>query len=223
MLSLSLSLFPGLLNSVLSGFYNVSGRILWSGGMILLRTFLMPCVSLWLMIRCGQDPWWFLALGELLTTAAWLAAAALYHRRAPGYSRFLLMDRALEESGNVISFSVENSGEAICDASSKITRFCRENGMMPKQVMRISLALEEILMVIVQENGGGGVEFDLRVFALKGEIGLRIRYSGAVFNPFRDTAVSSGERYMGIRMIRSMVKETLYLRTFGTNTLRILI
>ncbi len=223
MLSLSLSLFPGLLNSVLSGYYNVSGRILWSNGMILLRTFLMPCMSLWLLTRHGQNPWWFLVLGELLTSVVWLAAAELYHRRTAGYSRFLLMDCALEESGNVINFSVADSDEAICDASSRITQFCEKNGMLPKQTMRISLALEEILTVIAQENREGAVEFDLRVFALQGEIGIRIRYSGTAFDPFRASDGEQEDRFMGIRMIDSLVKETQYLRTFGTNTLRILI
>lgn len=222
MLCLGLGLFPGLLCSILSGYYNVSGRIAWSNAMILMRTFVMPCGSLWLLLRLGQNPWWFLVFGELLAAAVWFVAAGLYHRRVPEVSRFLLMDRSLEESGNVINFSVQSDNAAICDASSRITGFCEENGMLLGQVMRISLAMEEIMTLIAQENGGDA-EFDLRVFSLQGVTGIRIRYSGKAFNPFRDMDAENADRYMGIRMIGAMVEETLYQRTFGMNTLQILI
>ena len=51
------------------------------------------------------------------------------------------MDQTLEETGRVINFSVRGKEEDICDASSKITVFCEENGMLPGQVMRVSLAI----------------------------------------------------------------------------------
>lgn len=38
---LSLGMLPGLLNSILSGYYNVSGHVIWANAIILLRVFLM--------------------------------------------------------------------------------------------------------------------------------------------------------------------------------------
>ncbi len=230
---LSMGMIPALCNSILSGYYNVSGHAMWSNVIILLRVFVMPCASLFVLWQLSQNPWWFLFFGEVFTLFFWFAATGIYrhfHRRC---SRFLLMDNTLEETGRVINFSVRAETEDICDASSKITVFCEENGMLPGQVMRVSLAMEELMTVIASVNPVGGVEFDLRVYSLEGVIGIRIRYSGREFNPLLRTQVSAEQErtsaaglddmYMGIRMIEDMVETSLYQRTFGMNTIQIYI
>ena len=223
---MSLGMVPALLCSILSGSYNVSGHEMWANSIILLRVFLMPCTSLFLLGRLEQNPWWFLFWGEALTLLVWYAATGISHRLRSGRSRFLLMDNALEETGRVINFSVRGEDMDICDASSKITVFCEENGMLPRQVMRVSLAMEELMTVIVSANQEEGVEFDLRVYSLEGVIGIRIRYSGKEFNPLRrakDAAGKEDDMYMGIRMIEDMVEAAMYQRTFGMNTIQIYI
>ncbi len=222
---MALGMIPALLNSILSGYYNVAGRTMWSNAVILLRVFLAPCVSLVLLFRAGQSPWWFLCSGELLTLFLWAAATGVYHRLRPEYSRFLLMDHALEKAGRVINFSVKGEAEDICDASGKITVFCEENGMVPGQVMRVSLAMEELMTLITSVNQER-VEFDLRVYSLEGVIGIRIRYSGMEFNPLSKTAggeAPEDDMYMGVRMIEDLVETTVYQRTFGMNTIQIYI
>ena len=142
----------------------------------------------------------------------------------------------MEDNGQVNNFSVRGMEEAICDASSKITVFCEENGMIPGQVMRVSLAMEEMMTLILSVNRENGVEFDLRVYSLEGVIGIRIRYSGIEFNPFcrtegkgqmSDEALEKDagidDMYLGIRMIEDMVEEAIYQRTFGMNTIQIYI
>ena len=209
---------------------------MWANAIILLRVFVMPCASLFVLCRQNCNPWWFLFTGEVLTLLAWLVATGIYqhfHRRC---SRFLLMDRTLEETGKVINFSVQGKEEDICDASSKITVFCEENGMLPRQVMRVSLAMEEMMTLILSVNQEKGVEFDLRVYSLEGVIGIRIRYSGREFNPLCGTEgkgqMGDGapgkeeglyDMYMGIRMIEDMVETAMYQRTFGMNTIQIYI
>lgn len=221
---LSLGLFPGLLNSILSGYYNVSGHIMWANAIIFLRIFLMAAASLWTALFFGYNPWWFLFFSELLTVFIWFLATGIFHRMRPQCSRFLLMDDSLERTGKVINFSVKADAEAICDASGKITDFCEKNGMRPGQIMRISLAMEEIMTLITAVNKEENVEFDLRVYAMQEVIGIRIRYSGKEFNPLVSMAEESQEdMYMGIRMIKDMVEETMYQRTFGMNTLQIMI
>ena len=162
-LCMSLGMVPALCNCILSGYYNVSGYAMWANAIILLRVFVMPCAGLFVLCRQNCNPWWFLFIGEVLTLLVWFVATGIYqhfHRRC---SRFLLMDRTLEETGKVINFSVQGREEDICDASSKITVFCEENGMIPKQVMRVSLAMEEMMTLILSVNQEKGVEFDLRV------------------------------------------------------------
>lgn len=235
-LCMSFGMIPALCNCILSGYYNVSGYAMWANAIILLRVFVMPCASLFVLCRQSCSPWWFLFTGEVLTLLVWFAATGVYrhfHRRC---SRFLLMDQTLEETGRVINFSVRGKEEDICDASSKITVFCEENGMLPGQVMRVSLAMEEMMTLILSENGEEGVEFDLRVYSLEGVIGIRIRYSGREFNPLCRTEdkgqtgadalgkeAGNCDMYMGIRMIEDMVETAMYQRTFGMNTIQIYI
>jgi len=218
---MSLGMIPALVNCVLSGFYNVSGWTMWANAIICMRVFILPCSSLFLLFRLGYGPWMFLFIGEILTLAVWLIASGISHRRHPTRSRFLLAEDPLAEKGRVINFSVANSAQAICDASGRITGFCQENGILPKQTMRVSLAMEEIMTLISSQNEGG-VEFDLRVYSLQGVTAIRIRYSGKEFNPLAH-AGDGDDRYMGIRLIESMVEQAIYQRTFGMNTVQIYI
>ena len=62
-------------------------------------------------------------------------------------------------------------------------------------------------------------------YSMHGVKGVRIRYSGIAFNPFSfSSAVTDLEdMYMGVRMIQKMVELVTYQRTFGVNTLQILL
>ncbi len=68
------------------------------------------------------------------------------------------------------------------------------------------------------ENNGG---FDLRVYSLQGVIGIRIRYGGSEFDPF--AYADNDEEYFGVRLIESICEQTVYQRTFGTNTVQIFV
>ncbi len=217
LICLSLGIIPALINCILSGFYNVSGRNVWANLIIFLRVFVMSCASLFALLYFGQSPWMFLFFGEILTLFFWFAATGVFHKKT---SRFLLLDNSLEQSGNVINFSVNGDIESICGASEKITAFCANNGMSPKQTMKISLALEEIMALISSKNEST-VEFDLRVYSLQGVIGIRIRYGGNDFNPL--VCGDSDDEYIGVRLIESICEQILYQRTFGTNTVQIFV
>ncbi len=214
---LSFGMIPALINCILSGFYNVSGRNIWANFIIFLRVFSASCASLFLLLDFGHSPWLFLFFGEMATLIFWFAATGIFHRQS---SRFLLLDTSLEHSGKVINFSVNGDAESICNASGKITDFCADNGMSPKQTMRISLALEEIMTLISVKNKSAA-GFDLRVYSLQGVIGIRIRYGGNEFNPL--LYADNDEEYLGIRLIEGMCEQTLYQRTFGTNTVQIFV
>ena len=120
------------------------------------------------------------------------------------------------------NFSVIGDTEQICQASQKIADFCRENQMNPRQVMRISLAIEEVMTMIVQENPDTAVRFDVRVFSLQEALGIRIRYDGRAYNPF-DQRKPHDEQYLGIQLIADMMETIVYQRTFGVNTVQLLL
>lgn len=222
MVCLSAGMFPALWCSILSGYYNVSGHVRWANAIIFCRVFLAAALSLYAALALDLSPWWFLVLSEGITVALWYAAAVLFHRRHPQRTRYLLMDRSLEEDGRVMNFSVAGDTEQICEASQKIADFCRENQMNPRQIMRLSLAMEEVMTMIVGENLETVVRFDVRVFSVQQAMGIRIRYDGKAYNPF-DQHRTGEEQYLGIEMIANMMKNIVYQRTFGVNTVQLLL
>ena len=222
MVCLAAGMFPALGCSILSGYYNVSGHVRWANAIIFCRAFLAAVISLYLALALGLSPWWFLVCSEAITLALWYIAAALFHRRHPERSRYLLMDRSLEELGQVMNFSVTGDTAQICEASGRIADFCRENRMNPRQVMRFSLAIEEVMTMIVQENPKTTIRFDVRAFSLQETLGIRIRYDGREYDPFRQAA-DQDEQYLGIQLITGMMKSVFYQRTFGVNTVQLLL
>ena len=141
--------------------------------------------------------------------------------RGSGNSRYLLEDMSLENSGRVINFSLSGDTEGICLACEKITGFCEDNGMNTKQTIRISLAMEEMMTMITKENSGSDINFDIRVFVLDDSTGIRIRYDGIDFDPL--SFDDDDDKYMGIMMIKKLVRSTVYKRVLGLNTLIILL
>lgn len=230
------AVFPGLLCSILSGYYNMAKKNLWANGIIFLRVIAMTYVGLLLNVRFRLPMCSFLPFAELMTLAVWLFATGIFHKRHPEDTRYLLMDLSLEKSGNVLNFSVSSDAEEICGASERIKGFCAANGMDGKKTMRIQLALEEIMTLITQVNEGMEerlLKFDLRAYSLQGVSGIRIRYAGLAFNPFQRIQkgnsdfvmqnMEEDELYMGISMIRKMVEDIHYQRILGVNTLQVLI
>lgn len=230
------AVFPGLLCSILSGYYNMAKKNFWANGIIFFRVIVMTYIGLLFNIRLRLPMCSFLLFAECMTLAVWLFATGVFHNMHPEGTRYLLMDLSLEKSGNVLNFSVSSVAEEICSASERIRGFCAANGMDKKKTMRIQLAIEEIMTLITQVNEGleeGLLKFDLRAYSLQGVSGIRIRYAGIAFNPFQRGKgenipfVQGGqdaedELYMGISMIQKMVEEIHYQRTFGVNTLQVL-
>ena len=222
MMSLALSLIPAMLCNVLSGYYNVSGHAFLSNVMVFLKGYGFSVLSLYILLKADARPWLFLVLESVLTLAFWGVYTGVVHRKNKNTSRFLLMDRTLELEGKVINFSIESDVAAICDASEKITAFCESNGMDRKQVMRVSLALEEMMTLVTEKNAPAKISFDIRVFAVQDVIGIRIRYDGDDFNPLA-AENAQDDSYMGMWMLQKLVEQILYQHTFGMNTLLILI
>lgn len=221
LICLSLSLFPGLLNSMLSSFYNISGNTLWANHIILGRVLLFPAVVLPLLFWWGASPWLFLPLSEVLTSLAWWVAVQIAEARKPGHTRYLRLDRSLEQEGKVLNFSVSGNTETVCESSERITAFCTDNGLTPDQTMGISLAMEEIMTLVLEENKNTEIFFDLRAFFLWGTTGIRIRYNGAAYNPFQKNL--DEDAYLGARVIQKLAKQISYQRAFGMNTLQIFV
>ena len=221
---LGLSLFPVLAINVITGYYRVAGREMLANLLIALRIYGFCILSLLALKAIGASLWLFQITEALLTLLVWVGCVEIIRRQEKDkpLSRWLLMDRSLEDGGNSINFTSPSDNQAICEASERIGAFCAANDMAPRQTMRVSLALEEIMTLITQFNPEYSQGFDVRVFAVHGVIGIRIRYGGVDFNPLAPE-YADDERFMGIQMVRGLVEETVYQSTFGVNSLLILI
>jgi Na+-driven multidrug efflux pump len=221
MICLALSLFPALCNSILSGFYNVSGYAWLSNLLIFCRVFLFSVSALFILAVAGGPVWLFLIIGEVLTLAAAWVVTGVISSRNKNLTRPLLLDTSLDRSDSIINFSVLGVNKEICGACEKVTEFLESNGMDLKQTMRISLAMEELMTLIGMKNAPEQIHFDLRMFSYQGTIGIRIRYDGIDLNPL--SGQEDSDEYMGIAMIRKLVQNVMYKRILGLNSLLVII
>ena len=222
MVCLALSMFPALICTIFSGYYNASGHSIWADGIIFLRVFLLPAVSLYLLLQAGITPWLFLPAGEAAALLVWWIAFG-----AASGGRFLYFD---EDGGSTLSFSVKGRNEIICTASGMVMEFGKSRDEIPaRQVMRISLALEELMTFLIEESGEREVLFDIRICFGEKDAALTLRYSGTELNPFSEMASSGAdgilaagdERIMGVAMIREMARQISYQNILGMNILRL--
>ena len=221
MICLAVSLFPALCNSILSGYYNVSGHAVLSNLLIFCRVFLFSVAGLLVLAVTGGPLWLFLPIGEFLTLGTAYLVTGIISSRNRDLSRILLTDTSLDRNNSIINFSVIGENKEICGACEKVSDFCETNSMPAKQSIRISLALEELMTLIATKNAPKQIHFDIRMFSYMGSIGIRIRYDGIDLNPL--SGREDSDEYMGIAMIKKLVKSVLYRRICGLNSLLVLI
>lgn len=225
---LALSLPFAMLCSILIFFYNALGRVGLANIITFCRAFLFTVGPAFLLSRFGGLVWWFLPLSELLTLLTLWPILTCTARRNPALSPLLLLDETLDREGKVIDFSVRNSPREAAEAAERIGDFCNNNGLSAKQTMAVSLSIEEMLIVQMEHCFQAGDEntVDVRVFAVQGVLGLRIRNAGRQFNPvaYYESRQGNDEvgEALGVRMILKLAEEVRYQRTFGVNTLTIL-
>ncbi len=229
LLWMALSVFPALLMNILTTYYNMSSKNVWSNALIFLRVILMTWLGLRLVIAARFSTFAFLLFAETATVFVWWAATWVHYKRHPQDSRYLMTDLVNEKSGRILNFSVSADVDEIVSASERISEFCAANGMSVKQTMRLQMSMEEVMTLIRSVNEEKGVRdltFDLRAYSVEGVRGIRFRYNGIPFNPFSfspGTENVEDDLYMGVRLIKKMVEMVNYQRAFGSNTLQILL
>lgn len=225
----ALSLPFAFLCTMLISFYNASGRVWLANTLTFCRVFLFAVGPAALLAPLGAGAvWWFRPLAEILTLGALVPVLWLLKKRSPYLSSVLLLDDRLDREGKVLDFSVENDMTAVVTASERIGEFCEQNSFSPKLSMTVSLAIEEMLAILLRHcfQPGEDVSVDLRIFTLQGATGLRIRSGGRPFNPLhyfeehRDDP--EFEDTLGIQLVSRLAEEVRYQRVFGVNTLVIL-
>lgn len=202
-------------------FFNSTGRIAVSNFLVVCRKLLFSIAAAMVLVLAHGYLWAFLPIGSVFTLVAGIIVTGIYASRYKGkypLSKILLLDDSLEIDKNVLDFSITPDPESICSASEQIKDFCEVNEMNLKQTMRLGLAIEELLGVIVQKNEGLK-SVDLRAFAFENTIGIRVRCAGKRYDPFSDKA--EDDFLMGIDMIRKMAQSVNYTYSLGMNVINI--
>lgn len=188
------------------------------------RNLILPVAAALMLAGTGDGLWMFMPVSAAATVAVIAVITFIRYLRSRNTKRplspVLLLDDSLEKANKVLDFSIDAKMEDVCSAAEKIKDFCSENNMNMKIAIRLGLAMEELLNVIIVRSPG--VQFiDLRTFVIAGSTGVRIRYGGPVFDPFHDEQADD-DMLMGINILNKLADTTTHIYTLGFNVLTII-
>lgn len=228
LLCLAVSFLFAFPNLMMSGYFNTIRRSMLSNLILSLRLFLYLAPAVLLLGRSAgvKGIWISLIVADALTLGTILIVVRGIRRRSSCLDRYLL-DTSREGEGE-ISFSVRNTVDDIMFASNKITDFCESSGIAVKKTMQVSLAIEEMLTVIITYCMDDKKEqfIDIRIMKIGEDVLLRIRNAGKIFDPLRFYEENRdneelADRVLGIKMIAGTAKSIEFRETFGMNNLLI--
>ncbi len=229
----AISLIPALFNCISMNYYSAIRRPVLSNLILLFRTgFVIICAYAFGYLFGQNGIWLCYFAGELLACLASRITRTCYRsyltkREKMLYDRKWLLPQNEDDSKYDLSFSIKNTKEEISFASEKIGDFCRERNLPPRNCMIISLALEELLVLVYRVICLNEKDsyVDVRVY-IKDEITiLRIRYPGKRFNPVEyynhdDDKLSDS---MGVGILLKSAKSLEYSEVLGINNLMIMV
>lgn len=218
---LAVGVILGTCNSIMTYYYYATMQAGMANLITVLRVLLVTAAMAWLLRPLKEHIWVFYWLSEIVTALIWMVAGLLYAKKKIGkYSLYLLDETAFLE-GKCINFTVACNTQAICEASEKIQDFCQFNAFTEDQTMTISLALEELMVIIAEKSMHNQGSMDVRILRTKDGGILRIRSEGKRYNSLE--YAEAGMEYLGVNMIMKMAKKTEYQNTLGLNTLIVMI
>ena len=181
----------------------------------------------------AQFIWLSFAVSELVTLLVMITAARVKCRKNKNIEGLLLLDKRYEETDRYLAFSVETTADEASNAARKIAVFCKEKEMSSKTIITISLAVEEMLLIIFEHclPDRGKQYADVRIVRMGEKIILYMRCAGKLFDPisyYKKRKEEAGNEVLvddslGIEMIVKQAQDVMFSRTFGMNNLTILI
>ncbi|MCQ2455146.1 MAG: hypothetical protein MJ090_03275 [Clostridia bacterium] len=221
-----IGLIFGYINTLTIGYLTVIKREIFASVLVVLRLFAMLVLfALPLSALLGTyGIWASLSVCEIATFIIYKTVKYIIVARNKNLDKYLL-DKSRENMSD-LTFSVKNSIDEIVNTSSKITEYCDDQGISMKQTMKLSLAIEEILVFLINRCVGTETEkyIDLRVCKLGNEVMLRFRYTGNLFDPIKFYSDNSDndelkDELLGIKMILKTASLTEFKQTLGANNL----
>ncbi len=186
----------------------------------------MALLPLFAALMSGGAIWFHLPLAGMVMLA--LLPLMLLRFEGKGLSYPLLMKTGSQ--GPALAFSVERNPEAATDASGAVGDFCRAEGFPKKQIMLLSLAIEELVTLIAGNDTAGG-NISIRLTRFDGGIVMRLRDNGKKFNPidYYNERLNEADDFednidlMGMKYIVGAAEVVYYRETFGVNSLVVIL
>ena len=219
--SLAVGIVFGTLNSVMTYYYYATMRAGMANLITVLRVLLVTVSLAWLLKPLAHHIWVFYWLSELITAFIWISFGLCYAKKKTGKASLYMLDETAFLEGKCINFTVACNTQAICEASERIQDFCQFNNFTEEQTMTISLALEELMVIVAEKSMNYQGFLDVRILRTGEEGILRIRSEGKRYNSLE--YAKAGMEYLGVDMIIKMAKKTDYQYTLGLNTLIVII
>ena len=173
--------------------------------------------------------WAAFPISGALTLLVLFLLLAIAKRKNPEYTFIMQQNRHIENDGKHISFSVDNELISASEAAEKISIFCEEHEVSPKDTMLISLSVEEIITLIANHCRSKHFSVSVRILLVGGKVVLRFRNTGEKFdvydyyiNHIADDIEKSME-VVGMKYIVQAAKSVYYRETFGVNSLVVVI
>ncbi|ATW23617.1 hypothetical protein DCMF_01315 [Candidatus Formimonas warabiya] len=229
----SLSLTGVMVNQILGYYYMTIGRTKIANLLTLCRGLLFIVLAALMLSQVWglYGIWISFSVSELLTLAIVMITARQTLRRERELSGVLLLNHRDVDEGRFISFSVDTNVEAVMESSDKISDFCENCRLNPKQSMVISLAIEEILLLMLKQvfEGKDHDSIDVKIFVRDDRVIMRFRCGGRKFNPleYYKTAMEKShgpedldtDESMGLKLISKMAKKVDYSTNLGLNNI----
>ncbi|MDR3130338.1 MAG: hypothetical protein LBU18_02200 [Treponema sp.] len=226
----ALFFIPAMINSIMISIYQAENLVLPANVLTISRMFLWIVTASLLMARwIGVNGIWHsFWIAEVLSFLSAAGISFFYRLKNNYLSPLFLVNREAELKGVYKSFSVKNSTEDITHSSAGITEFCDKNRLGAKLTMAISLAIEEMLVVIRSRSltGNDSATMNVRVLIEEKTVILRVRNGGKNFSPLdyvKNAGAAEEADVMGIKMILTLASNVDYRNTFGINNTTILL
>ncbi|MEN6564534.1 MAG: MATE family efflux transporter [Christensenella sp.] len=226
----STSLIGAVVNQIFTYYYLTVGRAKAANLIVFARSLLFVVLPACLLARIfgSAGVWISFTLGELLTLSSIYLGARRALRKEPERKGVLLLNQKDADEGRDLSFTVEATPADIMKHSNQIGEFCEECSLSAKQSMTMSLAIEEILLLMVEHvfPDQPSESIDVKVFVREGRITMRFRCAGKRFNPIAyyrskvehsDEADTGDDDGLGLQLITKVAKSVDYSTNLGLN------
>jgi putative MATE family efflux protein len=227
----SVSLIGAMVNNIFIYYYMTMGRTNIANRITLCRGLVFIILAAFILSQAWgiYGIWISFSVAELLTLLIIIMTTRQILLKEEDLRGVLLLNYRDVAEGRFISFSVDTNVEAVTESADKISEFCETCELNPKQSMIISLAIEEILLLMMQHifAGKNNESIDVKIF-VRNDITMRFRCAGKKFNPleYYRTAMekSNGEDFeldesMGLKLISKAAKKVDYTTSLGLNNI----